>query len=191
MQRWWIAIVALIGVGLAFFLFPRPDRGAVVSSDTPSAEAATETEAPRGPTFGSRTKVERPPAAPAPVPPEVIEAQKRIAQMRAQPDAQASAKLIGAWSGVRKTLMESESEEAKALADRLRQPLQDLAEFRRNPKRGVPFDQIRASLDKLHTEISDSQFADEGFVPGGLAKHTEVLELFEAMEAGTGKEDSP
>lgn len=190
MQRWWIAVVAVVGVGLAFFLFPRPDRGGTVTP--PRGEAAAErTDAPEAaPRFGSRTKVKRPAVQPQPVRPEVIEAQQRLAELRARPDAQASAKLIGAWSGIRKTLMENDSDEAAALADRLRQPLQDLAEFRRKPNLAVPFDQIRAELDALYTEISDSPFAEEGFVPSGLAQHQKVIEEFEAMET-QNNEESP
>jgi len=187
MQRWWIAIVAIIGVGLAFFLFPRPDRGASVDALEDPAATADEADAPA---FGSRDKVKRRKAKRRPVPPDVIEAQQRLAELRGRPDAQAGAKLIGAWSGVRKTLLESDAEEAQDFAERLRQPLQDLAEFRRNPELGVPFEQIRTQLDELHAEISASPFAEEGHIPRGLEAHESVLGSLDAKELGNGSEES-
>lgn len=203
MQRWWIVAVALVGIGLAFFLFPRPDRGEAPSEPAPAANVAEADGArPEPGNFGRPGRGKRKgrkaggasnpdgPAVPA-VPPEVLAAQERLAELRAQPDAQAAAKLIGAWGGVRKTLIENESEAAAAFADRLRQPLQDLAEFRRNPDEGMPFTSIRAVLDDLHTEIGDSPFANEGFVPSGLARHTAVMTEFDAKEEGNETEESP
>ena len=186
MQRWWIAIVAIVGVGLAYFLFPAPERGANLDPKNPDA-----VDQDLAPAFGSRDKVKRPKANKQPVPPEVIAAQKRIAELRARPDGQASAKLIGAWSGIRKSLIESGAEAALDLAERLRQPLQDLAEFRRNPERAMPFEQVRAQLDKIHGEIAASPFAGEGHIPRGLEAHTSVLEALDAKELENASEDSP
>ncbi|MEN0063539.1 MAG: hypothetical protein AAGA48_15420 [Myxococcota bacterium] len=186
MQRWWIGIVAVVGVALAFFLFPRPDRGATVAPnpDAPKAQAGRGTAEAPPPDFGPARRAKRKAknAEKPPVAPEVIAAQERLAELRARPDAQASAKLIGAWSGVRKTLMESEAPEAAEFAERLKQPLGDLANFRRNPEEGVPFEQIQAPLDELHEEISTSPFANEGLIPGGLKRHLETLEELNAMK---------
>lgn len=202
MQRWWIAVVAVIGIGLAFLLFPRPDRGASVTTGERPSTAVLQTEenpfdpptvAPEpepAPAFGSRDKVRRP-EPPQKVSPEVREAQLRLAELRSRPDAQASARLIGAWSGVRKTLLDSEVDEAADLAERLRQPLSDLVEFRRNPERAVPFDQTRATLDAIRDELKGSPFAGEGFIPDGLQRHAAITADFDAKVSGNGSEESP
>lgn len=208
MQRWWIVVVAVVGIGLAFLLFPSPDLGDGAPGPVPVAAAPDAAAPPApgrnvttlegspepsagGPSFGSKDVVKPSGVEKAPQPPEVLEAQQRLRELRARPDAQASANLIGSWGGLRKTLLESESDEARDFAERLRQPLQDLAEFRRNPERGVPFDQIRGDLDRLHEEISASPFASEGHVPAGLAKHREVIAELDAKEGRNGSEEAP
>ena len=84
-QRWWLVAVAVIGVGLAVLLIPRPDTGSDIPEPAPPAPA---------------------PARPAPsemIPGPPPGAEKVIAE-RKRPSAQASKKLAAPWGGIRRKL---------------------------------------------------------------------------------------
>src|SRR5688500_9844623 len=98
-RNWWVAVVAVLGIGLAILLFPRPDTGAdpmtgrVVRSDpSPQGGVASSSGAAE-----PRPRVERPLNMVPDTRPEALEYKAR----RATPESVYGNMLIGPVAGIK------------------------------------------------------------------------------------------
>jgi hypothetical protein len=103
-QRWWILAVAVLGIGLAVLLIPRPDTG-----DIPELPPEEPAPAPVRPPRPDKADL-----IPGPPP----GAEKAIAQ-RNRPSAKMSRELAAPLGAIRFTLSRLGTDEAKGLADRV------------------------------------------------------------------------
>ncbi len=195
-QRWWIGVVAVVGIGLAILLFPRPDTGADIPPPDPSntnpLDFDGEDELPKGavrsPRAGNtpRPKVDPTRAAKGPNP-----AAKELQELRSSPTAVYAAKLTAPWSAMRYTLLNAGTEESKALADEINPVLSDLRTLRRDPNR-KPFSEIEAAMQELDQKVAASEWAADETISTSLERHRALLvEFHQADAGGTPTEGQP
>ncbi|MBX2803852.1 MAG: hypothetical protein KTR31_39615 [Myxococcales bacterium] len=188
MQRWWIAIVAVVGIGLAILLFPRPDTGQDIPDVAPTNADAGDFDGDGTPEPRLRKKGRKNNS--------VMEGHKegleRLAEIRSRPDAVHAGKLTAPWSTIRYALMKANDDEANALADDIAKVLAPLQSARRDPTTGKPFEEMETTLKDLEQRVAASKWAEEESVSIALARHREILEEYHAAVAeGTAEEGTP
>jgi hypothetical protein len=186
-QRWWIAIVAVLGIGLAILLFPRPDTGGEISSAEPGevpvfkeGEAPANGVAAVAPGAKRAKATDRGRKRPVPKPPSVLQ------ERRSRTEVIYASKLVTPFSAIRYTLMRMKDDpEAQALAEDLGLVLNgDIRDMRINPD-GSTWDGLQAKTDAAMDKVSSSRFASDPTVAKGLERYKEfVAEYHEAKASG-------
>lgn len=194
-QRWWIAIVAVVGIGLAVLLFPRPDTGDGISGSQPGGAVAVGEEG--GATVsGGTTSVGKPPRPP--INPDRIRTgvkpgtEGRAAQ-RNRPEAVYASKLITPLSAMRYTLMKEGSEPAKALAEEIGTLMnEDLRKIRLDPD-AVPWPALETRMDETVAHVQASPFASDETITKSLSRYKEFIAEYHQAKSteGTAPADIP
>lgn len=116
-QRWWIGVVALVGIVLAVLLFPRPDTGADITVDATSDDPDDEGVASNDDQQATRRDRRERRAGRVGTGPKPGAAAALAARHR--PEIVYSSKIIAPWSAIRYVLLKEGTPEAKTLADEL------------------------------------------------------------------------
>jgi hypothetical protein len=173
-QRWWIAIVAVVGIGLAILLFPRPDTGEAIEGTDPASQAVAEGKAPRP----------RAPADPNRERPGVRPGMEEVAAKRNRPEAIYASKLVTPFSSIRYTLVKEGSEPAKALAEEISGTMAELRTVRLDPD-AQAWDDLQAKTDAMIAKVKASPFATNEQITRSLKRYDDfVAEYHKAIEAG-------
>jgi hypothetical protein len=189
-QRWWIAIVAVLGIGLAVLLFPRPDTGGqvpvgdaggepVVFEDGEAPEHGMSAVAPgarrvRPPEAGQKRK--RPTAKPPSV----------LRERRSRTEVIYASKLVTPFSAIRYTLMRmGDDAAAQALAEDVGVVLNgDIRTMRLDPD-STNWDDLQVKTDAAIAQVAASSFAKDPTISKSLERYQEfVAEYHEAKASG-------
>lgn len=183
-QRWWIAVVAVLGIGLAVLLFPRPDTGEDIPEADPTNTNPLDFEAnPEGTVRPARAKQEKKRRKGATGPKPGME---RIMELRNRPDAVFAGKLTAPWAAIRYTLMKQQDEDASILADEIGKVLADLQIARRDPTKTRAFDDLEENLAALEEKVLASPWADDETIAASLERQNNMLEEFHEADAKEG-----
>lgn len=192
MQRMWIGVVALVGVGLAFFLFQRPDTGDVETPDRTNTrpldfDAAAEGTV-RNPEVVAEGKAKRPRAGRK-------EGMERLMELRSQPDAVYAGKLIGPWTAIRFTLMKEfpDDSEGAAIAEDIKPILHALQVGRRDPTQQPPLADTTAQLGEIADRVrASSSLMDNETIASAVKRHdTTIAEFNSVASQGAGTAAPP
>ena len=138
-QKWWIAIVAVVGIGLAVLLFPRPNTGEPIPSSDPANVDPLNFKngknlAANGAVNPNTVGKPRPPVDPDSIRTGPKPGTETRAAMRNRPEAVYASKIITPFSAIRYTLLKENTEPAKALADEVAAVMNDeLRKIRLDP----------------------------------------------------------
>lgn len=159
-QRWWLLAVAVLGMGLAILLIPRPDTGEIPAAPTPTDPAPAPAPAPSA----------RGDLIPGPPP----GAEKVIAQ-RNRPSAKTARELAAPLGGVRYSLGKVGSEEAKQLSKDIGEGQQKL--MNHTSKMDSDLDAIIGELAP-HIETLKTTYADNPDIAKGVARYEKGVEAW-------------
>ncbi|MCB9688543.1 MAG: hypothetical protein H6735_26130 [Alphaproteobacteria bacterium] len=192
--RWWIAVVAALGLVMAVLLMPKPNTGAdVVRTDGG-------TPAPAGVAVEPGTVVRANGGAPRPERDlsRMVTGQKpgmeRFTERRNRPEVIYSGKLIAPWAAVRYVLLKDGSDDAKALADELNQGvLTDLRSIRTEEDSRAAMDALEPGMVTAAATVRASAWADDPTVTQAMSRYEALLaEYHQALESqGVATEPAP
>lgn len=170
MKRWWIAVVAVLGVALGLLLIPRPDTGKAVSDrgevklDGPAFHASADTDPMGAPGAAEPTKAAPPPLRPGVGTPTVPDVNPEYAAAQAAmntPEAAAARYVSTGWSHIRLALGAHQGDpKAQALIAEVDQMNSDLRDMRRDPAKWSWPDLEKRQNDLL-SEIQSSGYGSE------------------------------
>ncbi|MEQ1503772.1 MAG: hypothetical protein ABMB14_16145 [Myxococcota bacterium] len=188
-QRWWIAIVAVVGIGLAVLLFPRPDTG----QDIPDADP-TNTDPLNfdGQPSGKPGRVARAPGEageagePGTAMPPKPGTEPRSAT-RSRPEVVYASKLVTPFSAIRYTLMKTkDNPDAVALADEIKTLSNaELRQIRLDPD-AVTWDQLQSKTDPMIAKVAASSFATDPTIAKALERYKQFVAEYHEVKANGG-----
>ena len=186
-QRWWIGVVAVVGIVLAVLLFPRPDTGADIPTVDPTNKDPLD--------FG----VERPtPAGPGPragraqdVPDRIRTGPKpgseALTAARNRPEIVYSGKIIAPWSAIRYVLLKVGTPEAKALADELGDGvMDDLRKIRTSDDPEGLWASTEPKMAETAAKLAASPWGSDETVVKSLERYQLLLKEFQEAKANGG-----
>lgn len=187
-QRWWIAIVAVVGIGLAVLLFPRPDTGGDIPGANPGNVDPTDFK--NGENLPPNSAVNprivgrpRPAIDPDRVRSGIKPGAENRAALRNRPEAIYASKLITPFSAIRFTLMKEGSEPAKALAEEVGSLMNDdLRKVRLDPD-SVPWADLEKEMDATVATIAASPFASDETIARSLGRYKEFIDEYHSAKA--------
>jgi hypothetical protein len=182
-RNWWVAVVAVLGVGLAILLFPRPDTGAdpmtgrVVRSDPPPPAVASSSSAV------PRPQVERPLNMVPDTRPEALEYKAR----RATPESVYGNMLIGPVAGIKYSIkkVQPQTDEVPAIEAKIDALVTELREVRNNPA-GRPWSEVEASVQALLLMVDGSSYGSDPDVQRSVERARMLLSQYHTDPTGTG-----
>jgi hypothetical protein len=187
-QRWWIAIVAVVGVGLAILLFPRPDTGEALP-DGGGAVASADPAAASGKAPTARPKL--PEVDPTRVRTGVKPGMEDLVAKRNRPEAVYASKLVTPFSSIRYTLVKEGSEPARALADEVGKVMADLRTMRLDPD-AMAWADLEAKTNAMMAQVKASPFASNEQIVRSSQKYEDYLaEYRTAKEAEANGTPAP
>jgi hypothetical protein len=162
MRKWWIAIAAVLGIGLAVLLIPKPDTGADVPDSTGSTTkptAADGTAGPEGLVVGRHTpgsvktgdgKLGLNPIA------------AQVAERRAGPELTYASRALAPWTQIRRLIAGKNSTDPAVLGlvEEADQMTKDMRALRRDPM-SMDFGEFEAKQRDLVQRIRQSPAHDE------------------------------
>jgi len=159
-QRWWLLAVAVLGIGLAVLLIPRPDTGEIPELP-PEAPAPAPVRPPRP---------DKADLIPGPPP----GAEKVIAQ-RNRPSSKASRELAAPMGGIRYTLGGLGSDDAKDLSERISVVQKKFANHINDLEGDL--DVIIDEFDPLLAELK-SDYGDNADIAKGITRYEAGVEAW-------------
>ena len=176
MQRWWLVVAGVVGIGLAVLLVPRPDTGdAVTDRGVSPVTTATPTRADGEPTLVGRSPVREgqplamsPDGAPMFETPGMVGTGKepsmnpRAARLSARmdtPEGRYAGKALAPWTQVRR-LIAMKTTDAGELGTDLETMVEDMRTMLRDPP-GTDAADIEKRQVELISEIRESTYHDE------------------------------
>jgi len=183
-QRWWIGVVALLGVGLAILMFPRPDTGSeIAEGDVPTARNV-EIPPKRGSSTTSPRVAERP--RPKVDPTRVVKganpAAVAAAEARNTPEANMAAKIIAPWTAITYTLSGLKTDDAASLTAQIKPLLADLRVMRRHPDQ-KPYGPVEARMNELEAIVVASPYATNETIASSLERYRSLRDEYQAAAA--------
>ena len=163
MQKWWLLGVAVVGIGFAVLLIPRPDTGSDLAP--PAAPAPSEAAPDAEPAERVR------PGRPAPEdmrPGPSPEAAKAIAE-RNKPETVAAKGLAAPWGGIRYQLAKEGSDEAKQLSEKIAVHQSAFAKHIRTPE--GPLDDLIAAAAPVVEELKASRFGADTNIATAIGRY--------------------
>jgi hypothetical protein len=174
-QRWWIAIVGIVGIGLAFLLFPRPDTGEDIPDPDPQNQpfknAKREPGKPRAPIDPNRIST-----GPKPGMEELVAKRNRIEVVYAT-------KLVTPFSAMRYTLSREGSPEAKALAEEIAATMGELRTIRLDPD-AMTWTEMQTKTDAMIAKVVASPFASDPSITKSLERYKQFIAEYEQAKSG-------
>lgn len=172
-QRWWLAIVGIVAVGLVFLLFPRPDTGEDIPDPDPQNAPFKE---------GKRNRPK------APVDPERVAtgpnpAQEAVREKRNRPEVAYATKLVTPFSAMRYTLAREGSAEAKALADEVAATMGEIRTIRLDPD-AMTWEEMKTKTDAMIAKIEASKFASDPSIIKSLERYRQFIGEYEQAKSG-------
>lgn len=192
-QRWWIAVVAVVGIGLAVLLFPRPDTGEDIPDADPTnvdpLDFSDKGDLPPGsainPKLAGKVRKtidpDRKLTGPKPGTEELI-------AKRNKPEAVFAGKIVAPWSGIRYVLMKDGSPEATALSDEINVLMGDLRTLRNDPS-AMPWAEVEAKMNTAAEKVAASRFASDPTVTQGLDRYKTILAEYHAAASAPPEGD--
>jgi len=181
-RNWWIAVVAVFGIGLAILLFPRPDTGGdpMTGRVTPSATVPTQANA------------DATPSTPRPVPasrmgpdtrPEALEYKAR----RSTPESVYANMLVGPVAGLKYSIRKAPNQTAEVatLEEKIDAVVTELREVRNDPA-GRPWSEIEASVEALLTMVTSSSYGTNPDVMRSVDRARMLMSQYHTDPHGTG-----
>lgn len=194
-QRWWIGVVAIVGIGLAILLFPRPDTGEEIPDADPTnidpLDFSDKGELPPGSAINPRLagKVrktidpDRKITGPKP-------GQEELIAKRNRPESVFAGKIVAPWSGIRYVLMKDASPEAITLSDEINLLMSDLRTLRQDPD-AIPWADAEDKMNAAAEKVAASRFAADPTVTQGLERYKSILAEYHAAAAAPPAGDTP
>jgi hypothetical protein len=174
-QRWWIAIVAIVGIGLAFLLFPRPDTGGDIPDPDPQNQpfkgAKRDPNQPRPPIPPDRVST-----GPKPGMEELVAKRNRVEVVYAT-------KLVTPFSAMRYTLSREGSPEAKALADEVAATMGELRTIRLDPD-SMTWEEMQAKTDAMIAKVAASPYSKDPSITKSLERYKQFITEYEQAKSG-------
>lgn len=196
--RWWIAVVAALGLVLAFLLMPKPNTGVDVVRPDGQASPAPSPGAGAGVEPGTVVRSDRTGPRPEKDLSRMVTGQKpgmeRFLEHRNRPEVVYSGKLIAPWAAVRYILLKDGSDDAKALADELNQGvLTDLRGIRNEEDSRAAMDAVEPEMAKAAETVRASKWADDPTVAQAMTRYEALLvEYHQALDSqGVATEPTP
>jgi hypothetical protein len=200
MQRWWLIVAAVLGIGLAVLLVPRPDTG----EDVPEREIG-EIVVPEGQTREAEGVVTaRRPGSTAPVgtperigadgpdpeiaaiphKPPMNPAAERFAARRDVPEARYAARALAPWTQVRRLVASKNANDPAGndLVTELEQMTTDMRIVLRDPTM-IDFEELETRQTDLITKVRGSSLHDEEIEKMLALVETRLGEYHEELEA--------
>jgi hypothetical protein len=186
-QRWWLVVVAVVGVGLAVALFPRPDTGgsvAVAPGDGADGASAFGRPPPSGVAAtnpnvsGDRQKPPlAPPGANLMAPGEAEQLAKR-----ARPESIYASKLVSPFSAMRYSLAKKEDAAASALVEEIGTMMADLRKMRLDPD-SMTWAELQAKTDAMVKKVSSGPWGKDDTIVKAVERYEAFLAEYEVAKA--------
>ena len=164
-QRWWLVAVAVVGVGLAVLLIPRPDTGEIPEPAPVVKPVVMPDDAP-APQKPARVRPDPKNMIPGPPP-----GAEEVIARRNRPSAKASTKLAAPWGAIRYRLGAVKTAEAKDLSGRIAAMAQKFADHVAN---------VDGDLDAL---IAEAQPLVDEVKGGEYYENQDIHDAIEQYEA--------
>lgn len=184
-QRWWIAVVAALGIGLAVLLFWPPSDGGKVDGATAGGPAGFEGGAPVNgaaainPNVGGRR--DRPPLAPPGANLTAPGEAEQVAK-RARPESIYASKLVSPFSAIRYALAQKGTPEAKALIEEIGTMMGDLRTMRQEPDT-MPWSALQAKTDGMVAKVAASPWGSDEIILKAVDRYQAFLAEYEVAKA--------
>ncbi|MEZ4237512.1 MAG: hypothetical protein R3F59_15475 [Myxococcota bacterium] len=186
-QRWWIAIVAVLGIGLAILLFPRPDTGGTVQPPAEGEDGQPAVvEAPQGGVAATAPGAKRQGPRggkgkrPAVKPPSVLQ------ERRSRPEVIYASKIVTPFSAIRYTLSRMKDDPgAKALSDEVGKVANGEIRTMRMDPDSIDWDSLQRATDAVIQQVRQSPYASDPTIAKALERYGEtVTEYHQTKENG-------
>ena len=189
-QRWWIGVVAVVGIVLAVLLFPRPDTGADVPAVDPTNKDPLDfgverpTPAAAGPGAGARARAQNDPDRVMTGPKPGSEA---LTASRNRPEIVYSGKIIAPWSAIRYVLLKVGTPEAKTLADELGDGvMDDLRKIRTSEDPEGLWASTEPKMAETAAKVAASPWGSDETVVKSIERYELLLKEFHEAKANGG-----
>jgi hypothetical protein len=176
MQRWWLLGVAVLGVGVAILLIPRPDTGADIEPAKPVAPVGVEAGQEPAPRDGA-PRVRPSPDQMRPGPPPGAE--KALAE-RNSPEAMAAKELATPWGIIRYKLNKEGSDEAKAMGAKIAPVQASFSRHIRTPEGEL--DALIATAAPLVDELKASPFVSDADIQKAIERYDAAVLSWKTAE---------
>jgi hypothetical protein len=174
-QRWWIAIVGIVGIGLALLLFPRPDTGEDIPDPDPQNQPFKNGK--RDPNKA------RPPIDPSRVSTGPKPGMEELVAKRNRPEVVYATKLVTPFSAMRYTLSREGSPEAKAMAEEVAATLGELRTIRLDPD-AMTWAEMQTKTDAMIAKVAASPFATDPSITKSLERYKQFIAEYEQAKSG-------
>lgn len=183
-QRWWIAIVGVVGIGLAFLLFPRPNTGEDIPDPNPQNIDPFKEGAKRKPGKA------KPPIDPARISTDPMQkpGMKEIMEKRNRPEVVYATKLVTPFSAMRYTLAREGSEEAKALAAEIGETMAVMRTIRTDPD-AMTWEEMQTKTDAMIAKVAATPFASNEAIVQAFEKYKTFIAEYEEAKSAPPAED--
>lgn len=183
-QRWWVVLVAVVGVGLAVLLFWPPSNGGKVEGG--AHEGAVSFDGNIAGQGAAAVNPNAPRGAPPPIarPGANITAPGEAEQVakRSRPESVYASKLVSPFSAIRYALARKDTPEAKALMEEIGTLMGDLRIMRQNPD-AMTWAELQAKTDALIAKVEGSPWGTEETVQKGVERYRAFLAEYEVARS--------
>lgn len=198
-QRWWIAVVAVVGIGLAILLFPRPDTGEDIPAANPDNASPLDfgNDAPPRRDRGDGLTARAPGAEGATTARPELDPRLRggpkpgteaLMEKRNRPEVVYASKLVTPFSAIRYTLMRLKDDPAAlALAEEVGAVSNsELRTIRLDPDT-VTWDELEAKMQPAIDKVTASSYASDPTIAKALERYKQFVAEYHDAKANAPK----